>query len=203
MTQPTTSWPVSAETCTYFAPVARAVTAGLVCFTRSPVPKVCTTCESCCMSSRIVRGPAAFHIIEQGPSASSESDFDDPDDDPDSMTRRRLLATPAATAAMGTTAAARRHRADPHVVRAAAPHCFGLVPQSLVPQLGSTGVVPRNSGNETSIAGILGHGTKIRYISFPDVHYLYSSLPEPKLLDHGTKIRYISFPLVLTRYRTK
>ena len=67
-----------------------------------------------------------------------------------------------------------------------------LVPQSSVPQLGSTGV-----------AGTLGHGTKIRYISFPDVHNLYSSLPEPKLLDHGTKIRYISFPEVLTRYRTK
>ena len=49
----------------------------------------------------------------------------------------------------------------------------------------------------------MGHGTKIRYISFPDVHNLYSSLPEPKLLDHGTKIRYISFPEVLTRYRTK
>eukprot|EP01050_Picozoa_sp_SAG11_P026959 SAG11_NODE_6650_length_1274_cov_1.073191_1_plen_178_part_10 len=31
-------------------------------------------------------------------------------------------------------------------------------------------VVPRNVGNETSIAGTLGHGTKIRYISFPDVH---------------------------------
>jgi len=27
---------------------------------------------------------------------------------------------------MGTTAAARRHRADPHVVRAAAPHCSAL-----------------------------------------------------------------------------
>ena len=93
------------------------------------------------------------------PSASSGSDSDDPD----SMTRRRTLATPAATAAMGTTAAARRHRADPHVVRAAAPHCSGLVPQSLVPQLGSTGVVSRNAGNETSIAGTLGHGTKIRY----------------------------------------
>ena len=100
------------------------------------------------------------------------------------MTRRRLL--------MGTTAAARRHRADPHVVRAAAPHCSALVPQSSVPQLGSTGV-----------AGTLGHGTKIRYISFPDVHNLYSSLPEPKLLDHGTKIRYISVPEVPTRYRTK
>eukprot|EP01050_Picozoa_sp_SAG11_P017047 SAG11_NODE_2404_length_3398_cov_33.954229_2_plen_174_part_00 len=147
------------------------------------------------MSCRIVRGPAAFHIIEQGPSASSESDSDDPDSDPDTMTRRRLL--------MGTTAAARRHRADSHVVRAAAPHCSGLVPQSSVPQLGSTGVVPRNAENETSIAGTLGHGTKIRYISFPDVHNLYSSLPEPKLLDHGTKIRYISFPEVLTRYRTK
>ena len=70
-------------------------------------------------------------------------------------------------------------------------------------QLGSTGVVPRNAGNETSIAGTLGHGTKIRYISFPDVHNLYSSLPEPKLLDHGTKIRYISVPEVPTRYRTK
>ena len=67
-----------------------------------------------------------------------------------------------------------------------------LVPQSSVPQLGSTGV-----------AGTLGHGTKIRYISFPDVHNLYSSLPEPKLLDHGTKIRYISVPEVPTRYRTK
>ena len=87
---------------------------------------------------------------------------------------------------------ARRHRADPHVVRAAAPHCSALVPQSSVPQLGSTGV-----------AGTLGHGTKIRYISFPDVHNLYSSLPEPKLLDHGTKIRYISVPEVPTRYRTK
>eukprot|EP01050_Picozoa_sp_SAG11_P064484 SAG11_NODE_44460_length_155_cov_11.339286_1_plen_51_part_11 len=51
------------------------------------------------MSCRIVRGPAAFHIIEQGPSASSESDSDDPDSDdpdsddpdPDTMTRRRLL----------------------------------------------------------------------------------------------------------------
>ena len=93
---------------------------------------------------------------------------------------------------MGTTAAARRHRADPHVVRVAAPHCSALVPQSSVPQLGSTGV-----------AGTLGHGTKIRYISFPDVHNLYSSLPEPKLLDHGTKIRYISVPEVPTRYRTK
>eukprot|EP01050_Picozoa_sp_SAG11_P010991 SAG11_NODE_1136_length_5731_cov_23.656250_2_plen_55_part_00 len=38
-------------------------------------------------------------------------------------------------------------------------------------------------------AGTLGHGTKIRYISFPDVHNLYSSLSEPKLLDHGTKVR--------------
>ena len=34
------------------------------------------------------------------------------------------------------------HRADPHVVRAAAPHCSALVPQSSVPQLGSAGVVP-------------------------------------------------------------
>eukprot|EP01050_Picozoa_sp_SAG11_P029310 SAG11_NODE_8202_length_1047_cov_6.834388_1_plen_149_part_10 len=126
VTQPTTSWPVAAttvETCTYFLPVAVTVTAGLVCFTRSPVRKLCTTCESCCMSCRIVRGPAAFHIIEQCSSASSsESESDgldsdpdsDPDSDSDSMTRRRLL--------MGTTAAARRHRADPHVVRAAAPH---------------------------------------------------------------------------------
>eukprot|EP01050_Picozoa_sp_SAG11_P000304 SAG11_NODE_8_length_31217_cov_52.169677_6_plen_363_part_00 len=129
VTQPTTSWSVAAtaaETSTYFARVAGTVTTGLVCFTRSPVPKVCTTGESCCMSCRIVRGPAAFHI-EHGPSASSESEPDDPDSN---MTRRRLL--------MGTTAAARRHRADPHVVRAAAPHCSCLVPQSLVPQLGST-----------------------------------------------------------------
>ena len=111
----------------------------------------------------------------------SRTGYSDSDSD---KQRRRLL--------MGTTAAARRHRADPHVVRAAAPHCSALVPQSSVPQLGSTGV-----------AGTLGHGTKIRYISFPDVHNLYSSLPEPKLLDHGTKIRYISVPEVPTRYRTK
>eukprot|EP01050_Picozoa_sp_SAG11_P005397 SAG11_NODE_380_length_9956_cov_6.339454_3_plen_174_part_00 len=67
---------------------------------------------------------------------------------------------------------------------------------SLVPQ----GLVARN---ETSIARTLGHGTKIRYISIPDVHNLYSRLPEPKLLDHGTEIRYISVPEVPTRYRTK
>eukprot|EP01050_Picozoa_sp_SAG11_P034182 SAG11_NODE_11963_length_728_cov_7.063593_1_plen_201_part_10 len=90
VTQPTTSWSVSAtaaEISTYFAPVAGTVTTGLVCSTRS-----------CCMSCRIVRGPAAFHI-EHGASASSESEPDDPDSN---MTRRRLL--------MGTTAAARRHR---------------------------------------------------------------------------------------------
>ena len=78
--------------------------------------------------------------MEQCPSASSsESESDgldsDPDSDSDSMTRRRLL--------MGTTAVARRHRADPHVVRVAAPHCSGLVPQSsfhsLVPQEWSRG----------------------------------------------------------------
>ena len=83
-------------------------------------------------------------------------------------------------------------RGQLRVGRLMQPDTTVLVPQSSVPQLGSTGV-----------AGTLGHGTKIRYISFPDVHNLYSSLPEPKLLDHGTKIRYISFPEVLTRYRTK
>eukprot|EP01050_Picozoa_sp_SAG11_P005579 SAG11_NODE_399_length_9764_cov_8.760993_3_plen_240_part_00 len=62
---------------------------------------------------------------------------------------------------------ARRARCCTTLLRAATV----LVPQSSVPQLGSTGV-----------AGTLGHGTKIRYISFPDVHNLYSSLPEPKLL---------------------
>ena len=85
-------------------------------------------------------------------------------------------------------------RVQLRVGRLMQPDTTVLVPQSSVPQLGSTGVVPRNAGNETSIAGTLGHGTKIRYISFPDVHNLYSSLPEPKLLDHGTKIRYISVP---------
>ena len=83
-------------------------------------------------------------------------------------------------------------RVQLRVGRLMQPDTTVLVPQSSVPQLGSTGV-----------AGTLGHGTKIRYISFPDVHNLYSSLPEPKLLDHGTKIRYISVPEVPTRYRTK
>ena len=83
-------------------------------------------------------------------------------------------------------------RVQLRVGRLMQPDTTVLVPQSSVPQLGSTGV-----------AGTLGHGTKIRYISFPDVHNLYSSLPEPKLLDHGTKNRYISVPEVPTRYRTK
>ena len=83
-------------------------------------------------------------------------------------------------------------RVQLRVGRLMQPDTTVLVPQSSVPQLGSTGV-----------AGTLGHGTKIRYISFPDVHNLYGSLPEPKLLDHGTKIRYISVPEVPTRYRTK